>query len=633
MKTTSPRPARRARFGLCALALLLLPGAAWGWSGDTWGGITRATIKALADEMIDSTWVPRNTFTNFQYGSTYETYYQGATYKGVAYSQNNPQENWPQFYSAVTNTGGGSVGYGNDCSGFVSICWKLPARYTTALFESNLGTYWTSLGEIGSAASVTLLPGDALNRASSHIIMFLNYESSGLRSMEQTPDNAQRRVWSYSSLANYRPIRRLLIEDTPSLVRDGVSRVVDAGKPLTLSVSATGTAPLIYQWRFNGSNLAGATASSLTLPAVQLSDAGQYVCVVANASGSVTSRVMSVTVYPPQTTVFLDTLDGTKDLLRRVRKARRAVVIGGGITALEMAEGFAHHKLETHYLLRRNVLWASVFNEAESRLLEERMTGHGVRLHFNTEAAEIMGDKRGRVAGVRLASGATLACDLVGAGIGVKADLGFLQDSGVKTDKAILVDEFLETNVPDVYAAGDCAQAWDPWTKKHSLDVLWPTAVAQGRVAGLNMAGRRTAHVKGTPFNACLLFGLHITAIGQLGGSRDADEPEVVQHISRGSSETWATRPHAYASAWSQTGPNTVRLALSGDRLVGALVVGDQTLADPLRFLIEKQIDIRPIRPILERGGADMTWLVRQLYLRLQSLPADRLPAVAAAAG
>ncbi len=309
MKTTSPRPARRARFGLCALALLLLPGAAWGWSGDTWSGITRATIKALADEMIDSTWVPRNTFTNFQYGSTYETYYQGATYKGVAYSQNNPQENWPQFYSAVTNTGGGTVGYGNDCSGFVSICWRLPARYTTALFESNLGTYWTSLGEIGSAASVTLLPGDALNRASSHIILFLNYESSGIRSMEQTPDNAQRRVWSYSSLANYRPIRRLLIEDTPSLVRDGVSRVVDAGKPLTLSVSATGTAPLIYQWRFNGSNLAGATASSLTLPAAQLSDAGQYVCVVANASGSVTSRVMSVTVYPPQTTVLLDTLD------------------------------------------------------------------------------------------------------------------------------------------------------------------------------------------------------------------------------------------------------------------------------------------------------------------------------------
>ncbi len=301
-----------APFGARPLFLVLLalsPVAAFGWSGDTWGTTTRAAIKALADEMIDSTWSPRNTFTNFQYGSTYKTYFSGTTYKGVAYSQNNPQENWPQFLAAVTNTSGGNVGYGNDCSGFVSICWRLPARYTTALFESNLASYWTSLGEIGSAAGVELLPGDALNRASSHIILFLNQESGGIRSMEQTPDNAQRRLWSYSALANYRPIRRLLIADAPAITRDGVSRVVDAGKPLTLSVSATGTAPLGFQWRFNGANLAGATSSSFTLASAQLTNAGDYVCVVANASGSVTSRVMSVIVYPPQTTVFLDALD------------------------------------------------------------------------------------------------------------------------------------------------------------------------------------------------------------------------------------------------------------------------------------------------------------------------------------
>ena len=100
------------------IALLILPCAALAWSGDTWGNITRATIKANADLMIDSTWVPKNTFVNWQYGSTSYTYTKGVTYTGVAYSQANPQDNWSDFYGFVTNTSGGSVKYGNDCSGF-----------------------------------------------------------------------------------------------------------------------------------------------------------------------------------------------------------------------------------------------------------------------------------------------------------------------------------------------------------------------------------------------------------------------------------------------------------------------------------------------------------------------------------
>ncbi len=294
-----------------AIALLALPRMAPAWSGDTWGNITRATIQANADLMIDSTWVPKNYFTNFQYGSTYQQYNKGVTYTGVPYSQNNPQENWAEFLSAVTSTAGGSVGYGNDCSGFASICWKLTARQTTSTFESRLGTYWTSLGDVGSAASVSLLTGDALNRASSHIILFLKYESGGIRSIEQTPDNAQRRLWSYSSLANYRPIRRLQITDAPTISSDGICRVVDAGNPVSLSVSAAGSAPLTYQWRLNGANVPGATKSNLVLSAAQMSNGGNYVCVVGNSMGSVTSKVMSITVYPPQTTIFFDALDST----------------------------------------------------------------------------------------------------------------------------------------------------------------------------------------------------------------------------------------------------------------------------------------------------------------------------------
>jgi nitrite reductase (NADH) large subunit len=319
--------------------------------------------------------------------------------------------------------------------------------------------------------------------------------------------------------------------------------------------------------------------------------------------------------------VYLDTLDGTQDLMRRTRRARRAVVVGGGITALEMAEGFAHNHVETHYLARRSALWSAVFNEAESKLLEAEMRRHGVQIHYNSEVAEVLADRQRRVTGVRLESGEVLPCDLVGAGIGVKPQLDWIAGAPLKIDRGVLVNEYLETGMPGVFAAGDCAQAWDRWTQKHLIDVLWPTAVAQGRVAGANMAEGREVYSKGTPFNVCLLFGWHVTAMGQIGGGR-SDEGEVVQHtLSRGSSEVWATRPASYLSAWSEAAGNRLRLLLDGDRLAGALVIGEQSLADPLRDLINWQTDLAPLRPALALGGPDLPGRLREFWRQTRRGP------------
>lgn len=299
--------------------------------------------------------------------------------------------------------------------------------------------------------------------------------------------------------------------------------------------------------------------------------------------------------------VYLDTLDGTKQLLKKARRGRRAVVIGGGITALEMVEGLAHQGVETHYFLRGGSLWSKVFNEAEAAILEERMRHHGVVVHYRTEVNEILGNWRGKVRAVRLKNGSEFKCDLFGVAIGVKPHLTWLEGSPLQLDRAILVDDCLQTNVPDVYAAGDCAQVLDRWTGQHTLDVLWPSAVAEGRAVGVNMANGRVPYQKGIPFNVCLLFGLHITAIGQVNPSRDTGaEAEEFQAISRGASEVWFTFPRHYSSAWSAKGPNTLRLMLDGDKLVGALVVGEQSTADALRELIDHEADVTPLKPFLE---------------------------------
>ena len=310
--------------------------------------------------------------------------------------------------------------------------------------------------------------------------------------------------------------------------------------------------------------------------------------------------------------VYLDSMDGTRELLKRAHRARRAVVVGGGITALEMAEGLAAQGVETHYFVRRDQLWSKVFNPEEGRLLEEQIRHHGVHIHYHTEAVEVLGNWRGRVRAVRLKTGEEFRCDILGVAIGIVPRAEVAKVSGIATDRGILVNEFLQSSVANVYAAGDCAQVYDRWTGRHLLDSLWPGAVATGEAAGINMTGGRAPYVKGTPFNACLLFGLHVTAIGQI--NPDPEAEQVSAELSRGSSEVWFTFPRAYQGAWASDGPNTLRLALDGQRLVGALIIGNQALADPLRDLITNEVDATSLLPFLELQGAALKQAILDLW-------------------
>ena len=319
--------------------------------------------------------------------------------------------------------------------------------------------------------------------------------------------------------------------------------------------------------------------------------------------------------------VYLDSLDSTLALMRQAKRRRRAVVIGGGITALELSEGLAHHGLRTHYFLRRNRLWGRVFNDDEAKILEDRMRACGVTIHYNTEVTEILG-RRGKVRGVRLKDGGEFKCNLLGVAIGVRPQLELVHNTPIQSDRAILVNEYMQSSVPNVYAAGDCAQVYDRWTQRYMLDILWPSAVAEGRAAGLNMAGQRRAYVKGSPFNACLLFGLHISVMGQINpqiDTADNGRSKVVQYLSRGSSEVWFSTPRHTTSAWSKDGPNTLRLVLNGDYLVGALVIGDQSLADALRYIVENQINIRELLPQFRAGNLALRQALERFWHQLNS--------------
>lgn len=314
--------------------------------------------------------------------------------------------------------------------------------------------------------------------------------------------------------------------------------------------------------------------------------------------------------------VTLDTLDNARRIAAGCRKAKTAVVIGGGITAMEMAEGMRRQGLQTHFLQRGNRLWPRLFDDNESGIIEHQIKHEGIHLHYNEEIAEAFG-KDGRVAGVRLQSGREIRCQMIGVAIGVRPNMQLVKGLPIEQQQGILVNDYMQSSLPTLFAAGDVAQAYDRWTKKPQLDILWPTAVQTGQIAGHNMVdvahGRPpiTPYEKTSPFNAALLFGVHITIIGRIGAEsgRGENDVEEVSHLSRGASQIW-TAPFSspYRSAWDKKGANSVRLTIQDSAIVGALLMGNQELADPLRHLIERQIRIPDAESLLTTGGPLPLW-------------------------
>jgi NAD(P)H-nitrite reductase large subunit len=183
------------------------------------------------------------------------------------------------------------------------------------------------------------------------------------------------------------------------------------------------------------------------------------------------------------------------------------------------------------------------------------------------------------------------------------------RQGGLKTDRGILVDEYLQTSEADIYAAGDAAQAFDPVSGTAVVDTLWLPARKQGWTAALNMAGFRQAYVRTTAVNVLRLAGMMISIIGAVGSGHDED----LVSLARGSSETWLQLPNTIPMV-TGTRPNHLRLMIGEEALVGALVLGEQKLTQPLRDLVTNKTDIRPIREQLLHPDAQLGHIIMDYW-------------------
>ena len=183
--------------------------------------------------------------------------------------------------------------------------------------------------------------------------------------------------------------------------------------------------------------------------------------------------------------------------------------------------------------------------------------------------------------------------------IGIQPRMELAVQAGLKTQRGIIVDDHLRTSAPDVFAAGDVAQVFDAQSGQYLLNSLWTPAIQQGRAAGANMAGGDVIYEKKFPFNVTRLAGLVTTLIGRVGkseaaGGRPRGDADVAG-IMRGDSELWRLSPEAVA-AQTYAGDNRLRLYLKDNVMVGAVVMGDQTLSRPIQVFIQQQVDLGELR-------------------------------------
>ena len=205
------------------------------------------------------------------------------------------------------------------------------------------------------------------------------------------------------------------------------------------------------------------------------------------------------------------------------KRGMKAVIIGGGLIGVELTEMLLTRRVPVTILVREEVFWGSVLTRNEGELINRHIQEHGAELRKETEMERINGQD-GKVISVTTKSGEEIPCDLVGITTGVAPNIEFLEGTGLETDKGILVDDHLRTNLSDIYAAGDCAQIRTPRPGRKGLEPVWYVGRMMGEVLGQILAGKETAYLPGPWFNSAKFFDIEYMVYGNVKTSPDVEQ-------------------------------------------------------------------------------------------------------------
>ena len=239
---------------------------------------------------------------------------------------------------------------------------------------------------------------------------------------------------------------------------------------------------------------------------------------------------------PGETLAGVHTLYGYPDLQRieeATRSTKSAVIIGGGLIGVEMAEMLHSRKIPVTLLVREPAFWNNVLPLQEAQMISRHIASHGIHLKHNQETKEIISDGRNRAVGVLTGEGEEIACDFVCVAIGVRPNVSLAEASGIALDSGILVNKYLESSVPDIFAIGDCVQRRYQLEGRKTIEQVWYTARMMGEVVAQTICGDPTPYEPGPWFNAAKFFDIEYQTYGNVGNKLEEDQDDFYwQHTS-----------------------------------------------------------------------------------------------------
>lgn len=268
--------------------------------------------------------------------------------------------------------------------------------------------------------------------------------------------------------------------------------------------------------------------------------------------------------------------DETRAMVAKIPESKVVVILGGSFIGYELTEAFSFRKLETHWLMRGPWFLRRALDEAGGKIVSLLAEDQGVHLHYEEAIAKV--EQSNGAVTVTGTAGFTASADIVGVGLGLTMNIDIFGDTGLETNVGVRTNEFLETNMADVWAAGDVAEFYDVVSQRHHRMGTWDNSLNHGRHVAKNMLGAKLPYVE-VPTYASGMFDSNISVMG-VTTEEEPDAEAIVE--------------------FDYAGRNYKRLFFLGDKLVGAMLIGKMKGRKKVLELISSRTPIDRREMVLE---------------------------------
>ncbi|MHB1456826.1 MAG: NAD(P)/FAD-dependent oxidoreductase [Armatimonadota bacterium] len=279
-----------------------------------------------------------------------------------------------------------------------------------------------------------------------------------------------------------------------------------------------------------------------------------------------------------------------KGITHLAKSAKSAIVMGGGCVGLMAASGLHSMGLKVTVVVKSPHLLSQIADDEAGEIFRRQFETNGITVKTGTDVVQVLGTDK--VEGAKLEDGTEIPCQIIVVGKGVNSNIDLVKDAAIPTHWGIIVDDELQSGTQDIYAAGDVAETTDIVTEEGTVNAIWPAAAEQGRIAGSNMAGRHQKYLGSMRMNSAEFFGLPLISIGLVKPRKPGYEI-LTRHIKQSNIFK--------------------KVVLSGNVVVGVVLVGEIGNAGVYSSLMRKKVDITSIKSrLLESsfGFADVVPIV-----------------------